>query len=668
MLVGTVEFTLFVLLTVILAGPMMAERFRIPGLLGLIFFGMIFGPFMLGWLGRVGLVEDLGKVGIIYLMFLAGLSFNLKAFLASRSSAVAFGLLGFGVPFFLSVWVGVSLLDLGVMAALLVGAMWASNTLVAYPDARAAGLADNRAVVSAVSAGVVADMLSLLVLAVATSTAFIEVSPFDDGGAEVVTGAESPLPLWLAIPLLIGFTLWLLPRVGTWFFVKVGHSRTQRFLFSLVVMAAGASMAVAAGVEGIIGAFLAGLGLNRLVPAGSELMSRIDFVGSTVFVPAFLVSIGLSIDPSAFFDLETVRLGMIFTGLVLVGKTIAAAIGGPIYRYSFNEIGLMASLSYGQAASTLAIAQVGLSLGFFDQEVVNGAVFAIVVTALATATLTQVFIRRMPRPEHPPAAVGERIVIDAAHSLSNLKTVMDLAGRVAISDGGVLIPFTVQTDPPIEAARARISEADEAAASAGHDTTGLVRVSESFMTGALELVAENDATLAVLNWSRPKFGSSYVFGSQLDAFGARSPIPTMAVQLQAPWSRVVLVLGDTKVQWHHEDATLAADLAGRLVTGNENPLLVFARREDEITSSLSELEGVEVRIGRTNAQELLRSLQADDLLVIPAHVIQDTPLPDRLRFANNVGRTGVAIVAGPNRMTLSRVESDRMERLIGHGR
>ena len=397
MLVGTVEFTLLLLLAIILAGPLVAERFRIPGLLGLIFFGMVFGPHVLDWLGRTSLVEDLGSVGIIYLMFLAGLSFNLKAFVENRRSAITFGLLGFAVPFLLSIWVGRNVLDLGVLAAALIGAMWASNTLVAYPDVRAAGLADNRAVRDAVSAGVVADLLSLLVLAVATSHAVIEVSPF-----EAATGRnpqETPsLPLTIGIPLLVFFTLWVLPRLGNWFFVRVGHSRMQRFLFALVGMAAGATIATISGVEGLIGAFLAGLGLNPLLPARSELMDRLDFVGSAIFIPAFLVSIGLTIDPVAFFDLDTLWLGLLFTGLVVVGKTVAVGIAGRVFRFTFNEIGLMSALSYGQAASTLAIAQVGLQLGLFEQNVVNGAVLAIVLTALLTSFGTQVFIKRVPRP------------------------------------------------------------------------------------------------------------------------------------------------------------------------------------------------------------------------------------------------------------------------------
>ena len=667
MLVGSVEFTLLILLVVILAGPLIAERFRIPGMLGLIFFGMIFGPFVLDWLGRAGLVSDLGAIGILYLMFLAGISFNLRAFMENRSSAITLGLLGFGVPFVLSVWVGVSFLDFELIAAALVGAMWASNTLVAYPDVRAAGLSDNRGVRDAVSAGVVADLLSLLVLAVATSAVVIDVSVLPN-----VAAARAPqvptFPLWISIPLLVGFTLWLLPKIGKWFFIRVGHSRVQRVLFALVGMAAGASLAVLGGVEGLIGAFLAGLGLNHLVPKSSELMDRLDFVGSTIFIPAFLVSIGLSIDPAVLFDLNTLGLGLLFTALVIVGKTIAVAVSGLIFKLSPDEIGLMASLSFGQAASTLAIAQVGFGLGLFGQDVVNGAVLAIVFTALITSYGTQFFIRRVPRPMPPPAAIGERVMVDARPSRSNVNSLFEFAGRIVSADGGVLIPFDIPATGGLRAAKAHVEVAERAAAAAGHDATGVARVSESYTNGALEMVEEAEATLAILSWSGLRFGQGNVFGSEIDSFGVASPIPTIAVQVLNPWNRVVLVVGDTSVEWHREDAQLAAEVAMRLRGSDDTPLLVIAPREDDPSIADRAPEGVQIKVGPMRARELVDLAGPDDLVVLPAYVLRDVSLTDQLRISRSFAQTDVAVVAGPNRLTVARGDAPhRMERLVGHG-
>lgn len=666
MLVGTVEVTLLVLLFAILAGPILAERFRIPGLLGLIFFGMLFGPYMLGWLGRTGLVIDLGAIGILYLMFLAGLGFNLQAFAENRTSAIVFGLLGFSVPFVLSVVTGIVLLDYGILAAGLIGAMWASNTLVAYPDVRAAGLADTRAVSDSVSAGVVADMLSLLVLAVATSYAVIDtVEPLEASGAANAGRAPS-LPLWVTVPILVGFTLWALPKLGDWFFLQVGKSRVQRFLFALVGMAAGASLAVAGGLEGIIGAFLAGLGLNRLVPKNSELMERLDFVGSTIFIPAFLVSIGLSIDPAVLFDLNTVALGLLFTALVIVGKTIAVAIASRFFHYTFDEAGLMASLSYGQAASTLAIAQVGLSLDLFGQDVVNGAVLAVVFTAFATSFGTQFFIRRVPRPAPLQGAIGERVLVDVRPSGSDLDTLVTFAGLIARGDDGVVVPYATPLPGFKAIGSLRISEAEASAADAGHDTEGIVRVSESFANGTLELVEEVDASMLVLSWSGPRLSNDYVFGNEIDEVGERSAIPSVAVHLVRPWNRVVLTIGNTQVPWHREDADLAISLAKRLRGRNHLPLLVFGTDHDMMEEEFGTAENVTIVTTKRGSRELLKAVRPDDLVVAPSYVLQALPAPSQMRLVRRMAQIDIAIVAGSNRLTVAgRTNAHRSERILG---
>ena len=173
MLTGSVELSLLVLLVIILAGPLIAARLRIPSLIGLIAGGMLVGPFVLNWITNDSLLSELGDVGLLFLMFLAGISFDLRAFARNRSNALVYGLLGFIIPFALSIAVAMSFSNLGVLAAALIGAMWASNTLVAYPDVVSAGLQNNRAVTASVSAGVVADLLSLTVLALASSTAVI---------------------------------------------------------------------------------------------------------------------------------------------------------------------------------------------------------------------------------------------------------------------------------------------------------------------------------------------------------------------------------------------------------------------------------------------------------------------------------------------------------------
>lgn len=663
MLIGTVEATLLVLLVIIVFGPPIAERFGIPGLVGLIFGGMLFGPYVIGWLEYGGLVTDLGAIGILWLMFLAGLSFNIRAFIENRNSAVTYGLLGFLIPFVLTIVVVLGLFDVGLLGAALVGAMWASNTLVAYPDVKAAGLQNNRAVSAAVSAGVVADLLSLTVLAMATATAVIEADPapfgpfselLEDAGVVQPTTENPTLPLVIGLPLLVFFCVWLLPRITSWFFTAVGRTRMQRFVFALVGMAAGATVALLGGIEGLIGAFLAGLGMNRLIPAKGPLLERLDFVGSAIFIPAFLVSIGLNIDPALLFDAETLLLALLFTVFVVVGKGTAAIITGLAFKYSWDEVGLMSSLSFGQAASTLAIAQVGFSLGMFGQEVVNAAVLAIVSTALLTSYGTRFFINRVPRPVAPPALIGESILFDVRPKGSHLSSLMSLAASIAGPDDGLVIPYSIPEPGQKEAARAIVAEAETQAAALGLDSDGVVRVDDSFFDGTLSLAEETESSLLLLSWRGPSFTADYTIGNDIDAVGERSPIPAAAARILRSWDRIVLVTGNVNSDWREEDALLALSAMRRIRRSTPTPLVVVTPDREFVEGKVGEEEDVEMVTAKRDREQIIDTFTPADLVIAPAHVLHDMPPIRNWRLVRRMSDVNLMVIAGPHRLSISR--------------
>ena len=672
MLIGSVEATIAVLFAIVVLGPTLAERFRIPGIVGLIAGGMIFGPFVIGWLSSGGLVDDLGSIGLLYLMFLAGLSFDIKAFKDNRRMAITFGLLGFFIPFLLSVAVVDQSEDIETLGALLIGAMWASNTLVAYSEVQSAGLQNTRSVGAAVSAGVVADLISLTVLAFATATAVIEIEPLDvPFGSDLAerlapegvqaTTPDPALSLWIGLPLLVFVCLWVLPRVANWFFVRVGRTRPQRFVFTLALMAVGATVALLGGMEGLIGAFLAGLGLNRLIPARGPLMERLDFVGTSLFIPVFLISIGLNIDPAVLIDPQTIGLGLLFTSFVLVGKTTAAVIAGKIFGLSRDEIGLMSSLSFGQAASTLAIAQVGLTLGMFEQNVVNAAVLAIVITAFITSYATRFFASRVPPVvvDRPP--IGQQVLLDARSSTSDISTLVAFAGGLARPDGGLVIPFGVTGDTPRSDVRAAIDRAAAEAAAAGLDGDGMLRVGDSFTSATIDLVTELDASLVLLAWNGPKWAADYVFGNDIDGVGQASPVPTIAAHLIRPWNRIIVQLGGPRTAWQREDVQLTVDVVRHLRTGPDVELVVLC--DDDSTAALFEhdgdrdrdrdRDGMTVIIDRTQQDDVIDRIEPTDLVIVPAHLVHDMP-PWRLRrLVRRLQNTNIAVVGGPHRLTIS---------------
>ena len=195
------------------------------------------------------------------------------------------------------------------------------------------------------------------------------------------------LALILAPKIAVGlvvlgvWSLVALPRVARWFFAHVGTDRSYRFVFGIAAFLVGAVMAEAAGIDGIVGAFFAGLGLNRAVPEQSPLMNRLQFMGSTFFIPIFLVSVGVLLDPRVMVDPKTLGVALVFTVAVLGGKSLAAIIAGRTFHFTWPEIGVMSGLSGSQAAATLATTLVGAKLGLFDKQTIN-AVLVVILSSL----------------------------------------------------------------------------------------------------------------------------------------------------------------------------------------------------------------------------------------------------------------------------------------------
>jgi Kef-type K+ transport system membrane component KefB len=647
----TVEFRLLMLAFLVLAGPILAERLRLPGLVGLVFLGMLFGPFVFGWVLPSGLVAVVGAIGLLYLMFLAGLELDINTFLANRTASITFGLLTFAIPFGLSLAVGLWALDYTGAAAALVGAMWASHTLVAYTEVKAAGLEQNRAVGAAVSATVITDVLALVILGFAVSA-----------GSEAGSPSEADIaivPVGIGVFLLAGFCLWVLPRLTSWFFTHVGLSRLQRFVWTLGVMALGAFVSLLGGMEGLVGAFLAGIGINRQVPAHGQLMERIEFFGAALFVPAFLITVGMSIDPAALTEPSTIALALLFTAVVLVGKVLAATVAGLIFGFTWPEIGMMSALTLGQAAATLAIAQVGVSNGIFGQDVLNAAVLTVVITVLITSFATRAFARRLEPAPRDSSEIGRQVLVRVPSSGGELDGVLDVGVAIAHKENGLLTPFIVCDDGGCGDMTAALEKVVEGAIERGQDSEGVTRIAESPVEGALNLATESEATLLLLPWSGPRFPGSLFFGDSIDEIGGRSPVPTVAARIvDSDWNRVLYFQGLSK-DWtvREEDAATALDIAQRVAAQKGIELVIFATDSDELPS-IGE-GAVNTYSGRGSRG--LDAIASGDLVVVPVQVAQDALGLGAVRLTRQLRHSSLLIVAGPGRLQIStRADSDRV--------
>jgi len=368
-----------VILIIILSAPLLLNKLKIPHILGLIIAGAIIGPNGFNLLLRDSSIILSGTAGLLYIMFLAGLEINMAEFKKNSSKSLLFGLYTFIIPMILGILSSYYILNLSMLSSILVASMYASHTLIAYPILSKLGVSKNRAVNIAVGGTMITDTLALLVLAVIVG----------------MTTGEVNTAFWtkLTISILVfGLIVTLLfPIIARWF-LKRYEDNVSQYIFVLVMVFLGAVLAEAAGIEAIIGAFLSGLALNRLIPSTSPLMNRIEFVGNAVFIPFFLIGVGMLVDYRAFFkDFETIIVASVMTIIATSAKFIAAWITQKSLKFSIDERRIIFGLSNAQAAATLAAVMVGFNIILGESEsgepirllsesILNGTIIMILVT------------------------------------------------------------------------------------------------------------------------------------------------------------------------------------------------------------------------------------------------------------------------------------------------
>jgi Kef-type K+ transport system membrane component KefB len=377
------EWTFFIAALVLLVGPIVVDRFGLPGIVGIVLGGALVGPFVLDWISREGIVETLGQLGLLYLMFLAGLELDLDEFQRNRRPALSFGALTFSIPFVL----GIALVlpfGYGLAAAVLYGSLWASHTLVSYPIVQEHRLTRHRAVGMAAGGTVITDTLALFVLALVVGSAESDSRP------SVIV-----VELVLGLAVLVAYCGLVLPRIGRWAFGHLGEGRVPRYLFLLAGLTSAAVVADSMGLEGIIGAFFAGLALNRLVPSGGELMESVELVGAVLLIPFFLVSTGMLLDPRQFSEPDVLAIAGASLAIVFAGKATASYISGRLAGFQPLEVRLVFGLTIAQAAATLAAVTIGTRAGIFDQDLLSAALVVVLVTVIVGGIITRNAARRL---------------------------------------------------------------------------------------------------------------------------------------------------------------------------------------------------------------------------------------------------------------------------------
>ncbi len=617
-------------LLIILFAPILLTKLRIPHIIGMILAGLAIGEHGFNILVRDSSFELFGKVGVYYIMFLAGLEMNMADFKKNRGKAVALGLLAFIIPISIGMVTNVLLLKYSLITSILLASMYASHTLVAYPIVIRYGISRQRSVSIAVGGTAVTDTLTLLVLAVISG-----VFKGEAGGL---------FWLWLVVRFVVlgGLIMWLLPRVGRWFFRRYDDNVMQ-YIFVLAMVFLGAGLMEFIGMEGILGAFLVGLVLNRLIPHVSPLMSHLEFVGNALFIPYFLIGVGMLIDVKVIFGGgDALKVAGVMIVVALGGKWIASWLTQKIYRMSVLERELMFGLSNAQAAATLAAVLVGYNIilpdgsRLLNEDVLNGTVLLILVTCIVSSFTTERAARKMAmgeaHPEEDRSREPEKILIPVANP-NTIEYLMNLS--LVIRDpkqkDNLLALNVINDHSGTEALEQQgkryLERAAKITASAGVELKCISRYDLNIAAGIIHTAKEHGATDVIigLHWKvnivDSFFGmltESLLKGLHREVMVARFliPINTLRRIIVAVPPKAEYEAGFQK--WVDHFCRMGTTLGCRVhffaneQTGNLLQALVKKKHSDTLTefSRLDEWEDLLLLTGQVNYDHLLVVISA----------------------------------------------------------
>jgi Kef-type K+ transport system membrane component KefB len=499
------------ILVVLLLSPLLLRKIRVPSIVGLILSGVLIGPKGLGILELDSTIKLFGTIGLLYIMFLAGLEIDFRDFLRNARKSVVFGFLTFSIPLCIGTITTFYYLHLPMTSSLLLASMYATHTLISYPIVSRLGVTRNEAVTITVGGTIITDTAALLMLSFITAS------------VHGTLDAAFLLKMLISLAAFGFIVMYLLPRAGRWFFRNVESEGASQFIFTLFSVFFAAWVAELAGIEPIIGAFLAGLSLNRLIPHSSPLMNRTQFVGNALFIPIFLMRVGMIVDLRVLFgDWKSLNVAATILVVAYATKWLAAYLTQQIFKYKSYERNLIFGLGSSHAAATLAIILIGFDLKLFDESILNGTILMILVTCLVSTFITENAAKKIALADmqslSDDAAENNRILIPVSNP-NNFEQLIDLALMLKDEDSETpIFPLTVVTDEV--AARRKILSNNKLFGNAiSHANAAEVRVEVvsrldlNVAGGILRAAKELLITDVVIGWNGKVSAVDFFFGS-----------------------------------------------------------------------------------------------------------------------------------------------------------
>ena len=516
-------------MAIILITPLLSERLRLPGIIGIIIGGMLIGPHGFGLMQDGDRIQFLSTIGLVYLMFSAGLEVDINQFMRVRTRALVFGIITFIFPQLMGMGLGY-ILGLDWLGMILLGSAFASHTLIAFPILTKLGVARNEAVAVTTGATVLTDIGAFIVLAVVLGA---------KSGGGITIGYFLQLLVMLAI--FTAAIIFGLPRIGKIIFQKL-TGRAVEFQFVIVTLFVAAFVAELIGVHEVVGAFLAGLAVNSMLPRHSPVTGHVLFIGESFFIPVFLLYSGLITDPLTFLKSpQTIIVAIGVTIVAYISKLIAAWITAKIYKYTKSEFWTVYGLSHAQAAVTIPTLVIGLETGLFDSTLFNAAILMILLTSITSPLIVQRFAPdlKTDSADDKPLPLFGRVLVPVSEPKQS-EGLVTLASLLAHASHGKVLAVSVAKDMGLNKENNLLSHKEllgrisESLNDPETEIELIPRMASSHAQGILHTAQEQNASLILMGWRGKRTLRESVLGSVLDEVIWGSDTPVMIGKLELP--------------------------------------------------------------------------------------------------------------------------------------
>jgi len=621
--------------------------------IGLIISGVIIGPFGLNFLEKNAAIVLFSTIGLLYIMFIAGLELDLNDFKIHKNKSLVFGFFTFILPLTIGFPVCYYLLQFDFNASILTASMFATHTLVAYPIVSKYGISKNQSVAIAVGGTILTDTAVLIILAIIM------------GNSSGQLTTDFWIKLGVSLVLFSAIMFAVVPAVAKWFFRKLESEKHSHYIFVLSVVFFAAFLAELAGIEPIIGAFMAGLALNKLIPHSSALMNRIEFIGNSLFIPFFLISVGMLVNVNVIFNgTNALIIAGTLTAVAIFGKWVAAFFTQLVFKFSSAQRGLIFGLSSAHAAATLAIILVGYEAGILDDNILNGTIILILVTCLVASFATEraakkiilegdeTFENSVPNPEEK-----ETILLPIAN-FQNIERLLEFS--ILIKNKKLNQPISLlsvvsnneEAELNVQKARKKLEELVKQASGSETQVKVITTIDHNPASGINRISKEIMADIVILGWPQKTGLIDKIIGEKVDNIIHNSDKTTIISALSKPLiqqSRITVVVPPLAQHelgfpiWLNKIATLSGEL--------KIPVLFYCTEEVEqsIDKFLNEKKwGFEKKFVRlddwTDLLIISKDLTKDDLIVLISarreslsylHVMDNLPSKLEKYFENN---------------------------------